>query len=427
MTTVQLLIVMLLILLTAFFVAAEFAVVKIRKSRVDALVEQNVKGAKHVQTVITNLDGYLAACQLGITVTALGIGWLGEPAVASLLHPVLGQFDLPKTVSATLSFIIAFSLITFLHVVLGELAPKSFSIQKTEKVSFFVAPLLIIFYKIMYPFIQILNGSARLLVRLFGLSPISENDDVHSEEELRLIMATSYERGEINAAEMNYVNKIFEFDEKVAKEVMVPRTEIICLYADQSKDENFEVLNHGKYTRYPVAGEDKDDIIGFVNIKDLFNGMMRGVKEDPKSFIRPIIHVVEHTPLNELFIEMQKERSHMAIVMDEYGGTAGLVTVEDILEEVFGEIRDEFDTDETPMIQKLDEETYLVDGKVLLSDLAESIDFLIAETDIDTIGGWILFEDNDAQVGDEFTQSGFKCTVAVVENHQIKQVKIEKI
>src|SRR5699024_250772 len=303
--------------------------------------------------------------------TALGIGWLGEPAVNQLLHPIFDQFNLSNTVASTLSVITAFSVITFLHVVLGELAPKSFSIQKTEAVSLLVSPVLILFDKIMYPFIWVLNGSARLLVRLLGLSPSSESEEAHSEEELRLILSNSYKSGEINASEMNYVNKVFELDERAAKEVMVPRTEMVCVFTDNTYEENFDIIKNGKYTRYPVADDDRDHIIGIINVKDLFNGMINQEEDNINDYFRSIIQVVENTPVNELLVRMQKQRSHMAIVVDEYGGTAGLVTVEDILEEIVGEIRDEFDNDESPMIQEIDEDTILLDGKVLIAEINE--------------------------------------------------------
>lgn len=417
-----------LILMTAFFVAAEFAIVRMRKSRVDYLVEQGTKGANAVKKVTENLDEYLAACQLGITVTALGIGWLGEPAVKQLLQPIFDQFSLSNTIASTLSFITAFSIITFFHVVLGELAPKSLSIQKTEVVSLLVSPVLILFDKIMYPFIWILNGSARLLVRLLGLSPSSESEEAHSEEELRLILSNSYKSGEINASEMNFVNKVFEFDERVAKEVMVPRTEMICVFTDNTYEENFDIIKKGKYTRYPVADDDKDHIIGFINIKDLFNSMINQEENNFHDYFRPIIHVVENTPVNELLVRMQKQRSHMAIVFDEYGGTAGLVTVEDILEEIVGEIRDEFDNDESPMIQEIDEDTILLDGKVLIAEINELLGTTIDEEKLDTIGGWILSEQvEQTKQGTMVKHDGYCFTVREIEGHQVKLVEAKRI
>src|SRR5690625_3501186 len=218
----------LLILLTAFFVAAEFAIVKVRSTRIDYLVESGDKRAIHAKKLTDNLDGYLSACQLGITVTALGLGWLGEPTVMRLLGPLFVQLGLNATVTSILSFAIAFFAITYLHVVIGELAPKIIAIQKAEAVTLSLAKPLIFFYKMMYPFIWLLNGSARQFIRLFGFTPAKDHEIAHSEEELRLILSESYKSGEINQSEMTYVNNVFEFDERLAKEIMVPRTEMFC-------------------------------------------------------------------------------------------------------------------------------------------------------------------------------------------------------
>ena len=218
-----------LIALTAFFVATEFAVVKVRMTRINQLVEEGKPGAKAAKKVVTHLDEYLSACQLGITVTALGLGWLGEPTVEKLLLPVFERFNVNPSVSHILSFIIAFALVTFLHVVVGELAPKTVAIQKAEAVTLLFARPIILFYKLMYPLIWTLNGSARVLVGFFGLKPASEHEVSHTEEELRMILSESYKSGEINQTELTYMNNIFEFDNRIAKEIMVPRTSIQSL------------------------------------------------------------------------------------------------------------------------------------------------------------------------------------------------------
>jgi CBS domain containing-hemolysin-like protein len=220
----NLFLVALLIFFTAFFVAVEFAVVKVRPTRIDQLVEEGNKKAVAAKKVISNLDGALSACQLGITLTSLGLGWLGEPTVEHLLHPAFVDLNLPETVSKTLSFLIAFGSITFLHVVLGELAPKTVAIQKAEAVSMALSRPLLWFTKVMYPFIWLLNGSARLFTKMLGFREVTEHEVAHSEEELRIILSESYKRGEINKSEYNYVNRVFKFDNRVAKEIMVPRT-----------------------------------------------------------------------------------------------------------------------------------------------------------------------------------------------------------
>ncbi|ENH96960.1 hypothetical protein J416_07772 [Gracilibacillus halophilus YIM-C55.5] len=426
MEIIQLSIVAILIILTAFFVASEFAIVKIRKSRLQTLVEQGKTGAKSADKVVNNLDGYLAACQLGITVTALGIGWLGEPAVAHLLHPVFNSIGLNEALVSTVSFIIAFLLITFLHVVLGELAPKSFSIQKTEAVTLLLSPLLVVFHKIMYPFIWVLNGAARIFVRMFGIRPASESGEVYSEDEVRSILSTSYKSGEINASEMRYVNNIFEFDERSAKEVMIPRTEMVCLYQSNEHETNIETLRMSTYTRYPVAKEDKDQIIGVVNTKEFFKHYLNEQETDLTKYIQPIIHVAEHTPVNEVLKTLQKQHSHMAIVIDEFGGTAGLITMEDIIEEVFGEIQDELDENERPMYRKINESTYILNGKLLLSDTNELLQINIVNDNIDTIGGWILDQNLEPNEGTTVEYNDYRFTIKDADGYRIKQIKAEK-
>lgn len=240
-----------LIILTAFFVATEFALVRIRGSQVSQLVIEGRKNALAVQKVSANLDGYLSACQLGITITALGIGALAEPAFEQMLLPAFDFFGVNEEFSHVIAFILAFFIATFLHVVVGELAPKTVAINIPEKISLFTAPLIIWFYKILYPLIWALNGSANLLVRVFGMKPASEHGGAHSEEEIRLILSESYENGKINKAEYGYVNRIFNFDELLAREIMVPRTDMVCLFTNQTLQENFSIIRKEQYTRFP--------------------------------------------------------------------------------------------------------------------------------------------------------------------------------
>lgn len=416
-----------LILLTAFFVAAEFAIVKVRATRIDHLIEAGNKKAINVRKLIDNLDAYLSACQLGITVTALGLGWLGEPTVEALLMPIFEKLELNAAVTSILTFGIAFFVITFLHVVIGELAPKTIAIQKAEAITLLLAQPLIGFYKVMYPFIWLLNGSARLFIRLFGFKPVKEHEVAHSEEELRLILSESYKSGEINQSEMTYVNNIFEFDERLAKEIMVPRTEMICFFKEQSFETNIDVIREGQYTRYPVAEADKDRIIGLVNLKEVFTVHFDDDKPvSIEAFIRPIIHVSEATPIKQLLLKMQKERIHMAVVNDEYGGTAGLVTVEDILEEIVGEIRDEFDANEKPMIKKLNNDTIVVDGKLHLEEINDLLGTHLEVEDVDTIGGWIFMKNLDTEKGTMIEHENYHFTVEEIDGYKIKEVKIEK-
>jgi len=380
-----------LIGLTGFFVATEFAIVKVRSSKIDQLVAEGKKGTVSAKKVITHLDEYLSACQLGITVTAMGLGVLGEPTVERLLSPVFMKFDLNESITHLLSFGIAFIVMTYLHVVVGELAPKTFSIQKAEAVTLLFSAPIIWFYKIMYPFIWILNGSARILVGMFGLKPASEHELAHSEEELRLLLAESYKSGAINQSELKYVNNIFEFDERLAKEIMIPRTEMITISEHDTIGAFLEIAAFEQYTRYPVTTDgDKDQIIGMVNIKEIlsdvaFDNTLRD--QLISHYVKPVIQVIESYSINKLLRKMQKERIHIAILLDEYGGTAGLITVEDILEEIVGEIHDEFDSDEVLDRQKIGERHYVFNGKVLVRDVNTLMETNIETDEVDTIGG----------------------------------------
>lgn len=416
-----------LILMTAFFVAIEFAIVKVRSSRIDYLIETGNKRAVDAKELIENLDGYLSACQLGITVTALGLGWLGEPTVMRLLSPLFDKLGINATIAPILSFALAFFTITYLHVVIGELAPKTIAIQKAETVTLILARPLILFYKVMYPFIWLLNGSARQFIRLFGFKPVKEHEIAHSEEELRLILSESYKSGEINQSEMTYVNKIFEFDERLAKEIMIPRTEMVCFYKEDSFDKNIDVVYEGQFTRYPVAEGDKDNIIGLINIKEIFTERFDNDKSiSIDKYIRPIIHVSGATPIKQLLAKMQKERIHMAIVNDEYGGTAGLVTIEDVLEEIVGEIRDEFDINESPLVEKKDNNTIVVSGKFQIEEINNLLGIDIDFNEIDTIGGWIFKENLDSTEGTIVEYDGYQFIVEEIDGYQIKTIKIIK-
>ncbi|CAN7481029.1 hemolysin family protein [Rossellomorea sp. LjRoot5] len=426
---INLLLIALLIGLTAFFVASEFAIVKVRGSRIDQLVSEGNQTAVAAKRVISHLDEYLSACQLGITITSLGLGWLGEPTIETLLHPAFEKFDLNPSISSIISFALAFSVITFLHVVIGELAPKTFAIQKAEKITLLFAKPLIWFYRIAYPFIWTLNSSARVFTGMFGLKPASEHEIAHSEEELRIILSDSYKSGEINSSEFKYVNKIFEFDERIAKEIMVPRTNIVTLSAESTIDEVLSVIKEERYTRYPVVDGDKDNILGVVNVKELLTTLVnhKSEHEDVTSFIKPVIRVIETIPIKALLLKLQKERSPMAVLLDEYGGTAGLVTVEDIIEEIVGEIRDEFDIDEIPEVQKIKEDHYIFDAVMLIEDVNDLLGISIEEEEVDTIGGWFLTQKYEVKPEDKIEEQGYCFKVKEIDGHHIQYLEVTKM
>ncbi|MBU8588476.1 hemolysin family protein [Priestia megaterium] len=428
MDIINLLLVAVLIGLTGFFVATEFAIVKVRSSKIDQLVAEGKKGAVSAKKVITHLDEYLSACQLGITVTAMGLGVLGEPTVERLLSPIFMKFDLNESITHLLSFGIAFIVMTYLHVVVGELAPKTFSIQKAEAVTLLFSAPIIWFYKIMYPFIWILNGSARILVGMFGLKPASEHELAHSEEELRLLLAESYKSGAINQSELKYVNNIFEFDERLAKEIMNPRTEMITISEHDTIGAFLEMAALEQYTRYPVTTDgDKDQIIGMVNIKEILSDVaFDGTLQDQliSHYVKPVIQVIESYSINKLLRKMQKERIHIAILLDEYGGTAGLVTVEDILEEIVGEIHDEFDSDEVLDRQKIGERHYVFNGKVLVRDVNTLMGMNIETDEVDTIGGWILSQKINVRLNEVLVYNDFEFTVRKLDGRNIQIIEV---
>ncbi|AEW55414.1 Magnesium and cobalt efflux protein CorC [Bacillus cereus F837/76] len=418
-----------LIALTAFFVAAEFAIVKVRSSRIDYLIAEGNNRATSVKTVITNLDEYLSACQLGITVTALGIGWFGKPALKQMFDTLFVNLNISTQLADIFAVILVFLFITFLHVVIGELAPKTFAIQKAEQVSLFVAKPLTFFYRMAFPFIWLLNGSARIITKLLGLKPPKGHDEVHSEEELRLLVSESYKNGEINQSEYKYVNKIFEFDDRIAKEIMVPRTEMHIISKEMPAEEALQKMSQEKYTRYPVVDGDKDHVIGFVNFKDIFTDFVqhKAVRNKKvEQYIRPIILVIDSIPIHDLFLKMQKQRTHIAILIDEYGGTSGLVTVEDILEEIVGDIQDEFDTDEQPEIQQVSETKTILEGKVLVSEVNTLLGLTIDDNGVDTIGGWILTKNIEIAEEDFIEIENYKFCVKELDGHYIKRLEVTK-
>ncbi|WP_042349700.1 hemolysin family protein [Bacillus massiliigorillae] len=428
MIIVNIALVAFLIICTSFFVITEFAIIKVRPTRIDQLIAEGNKKAISAKKVISSLDEYLSATQLGITIASLGLGWLGDPTIQALLAPLLNKLNIPESATHAISFVIALSLMTFLSVVLGELTPKTFAIHKAEAVTLRIAKPIIIFHKVMYPFIKILNSSANLIARSFGLKPASEGEMAHSEEELRIILTESYEKGQINQSEYKYVDRIFDFDNRIAKEIMVPRTEIISISIDDSWDDIFSKLQHERYTRYPVIDGDKDSIVGVVHLKDLISVAMESDRSSIQldDYIHPIISVIETIPINDLLIKMQKERNHMALLFDEYGGTAGIVTAEDIIEEIVGEIRDEFDIDEIPEIRKIAENHYIVDSKLLLEELNTVLSTDLEEEGIDTIGGWLLTKEYDLHLGDSIEDSGYIFTVNQMDGHHIQYIEIKK-
>ncbi|OMF61671.1 hemolysin family protein [Paenibacillus sp. FSL R5-0766] len=428
-TILNIALLIILIALTAFFVASEFAVVKIRTSRVDQLVAEGNKKAVLAKKVVSDLDYYLSACQLGITVTALGLGALGKPTVERLLYPVFNYLDVPASISSIASYAIAFILVTFLHVVVGEMAPKTLAIQFSEKLTLMLSPSLYWFGKVMYPFIWALNGASRVLLRGFGVKP-AKHDQAYSEDEIKIIMNQSYEGDENNKTKLSYLENVFVFDERDAKDIMVPRTELVTLDQDMTYDDIIPILDEHNYSRYPVIEDgDKDRIIGVVNVKKILPDMVAARSYQLREFVREIPFVSEVTSIQDAMIKMQQERVHMAVVVDEYGGTSGIITMEDILEELVGEIRDEFDDDEVADIQETGENQYLINGRVLLDELERQFGLSFeGNEEMDTVAGWIQYQKGvGVEKGDTVEHGDYVWTVVDTENYHIKQVLLERV
>ncbi|MCD8839640.1 hemolysin family protein [Staphylococcus arlettae] len=424
----NLIIFFLLIALTTVFVGSEFALVKVRATRIEQLASEGNGGAKVVKKMIEKLDYYLSACQLGITVTSLGLGWLGEPTFDKLLHPLFELMQLPEALTTTISFIVAFIIVTYLHVVLGELAPKTLAIQHTEKIALIYARPLYYFGVIMKPLIWLMNGSARVIIRMFGVDP-DANNDAMSEDEIKIIINNSYNGGEINQTELAYMQNIFSFDERHAKDIMVPRTQMVTLNEPFNLDELLETLKEHQFTRYPITEDgDKDHVKGFINVKELLTEYASGKAINASDFVHELPMISETTRISDALVRMQREHVHISLIIDEYGGTAGILTMEDILEEIVGEIRDEFDDDEVNDIVKKNDETYQINGRVLLDDLNEQFDIEFEDSeDIDTIGGWLQAHNTNLQQNDYVDTEYDRWIISEIENHQIISVilKIE--
>lgn len=381
-----------LVLVNGFFVTAEFALVKIRKTRLEELIHQGDKRAPLAMKVVSALDSYLGATQLGVTLASLGLGWLGEPAISSLLQPLFTAY-LPGSLwlQSSISIAAGFTIITFLHIVIGELVPKSIAIQHTEKMVLFIVWPLYIFQKVGSPIIGLFNRTAQAILNLIGVPPATESNIALSEEELRLIVSASTRGGVLDKMESELIDNVFDFADRLAREVMVPRQDMVCLFTDDSFEENMTVVRETSHTRYPLCVEDRDHVIGMVHLRDLMELDLEPDEEkDLKSIMREILVVPEGMSVAELLQIMKRKRTHLGVVIDEYGGTAGLVALEDVLEEIVGNIQDEHDEEEGIEIQRLPDGSYEFDGRVLLEEVAELLHIDLEEHEEDTIGGYMF-------------------------------------
>jgi len=422
----EILLILFLVFLNGFFVAAEFAMVKVRSTRIEQLVLEGNKRAKFAQGITDKLDAYLSATQLGITLASLGLGWVGEDTLHKLFAPWFQEMGLPDAATHTAAGIVSFVIITFLHIVFGELAPKSLAIQRSEGTVLWTSGPLIAFYKLMFPFIWALNGTANRILRLVGIRPASDAELAHNEEELRMLVTQSHESGVIDETERNLFDNIFDFTNRVAREIMVPRTDMSCLYVDRDFEANLAKAESEKHTRFPLCREDKDNIIGIVHIKDLYGVALGGNTETSlEAIARKPLTVPEAMPIKDVLRILQKNRSELAIVIDEYGGTAGIVTTEDILEELVGEIQDEFD-EERPFIE-VEGDVTSIDARMLIDEINEYFHLNIVSEDVDTIGGWVYAQFPSPYVGAKVAIDNYLFTIAEMDSLRVTRLSVSRL
>lgn len=379
-----------LVFLNGFFVAAEFALVKVRDTQLDTFIARGSKRAKVARRVLKNLDAALSACQLGITLASLGLGWAGEPVFSVLLAPLMDALQVGAEWRHKLAFLVGFSTITFLHITAGEQAPKWLAIQKPLPTMFFVASPLVWFQKISWPFIWVLNHFSQWLLRQAGLKPVSEMEYAHSEDELRLLISSARRGAIADSFGRNIVLNAFDLPHRMVREVMRPRLEIVGLDTDATIAECIEVAEKTRYSRFPLLENGNiDRALGVVHIKDLY--ALRKTASTGRDLLpvaRKVIYVPPTAKLEKLLNLLLEHRLHMALVVDEYGGTMGMVTLENILEELVGQIQDEFDQ-EKPMIRLVKDRVWEVDGRLPLHELAELAGEPLQAPGISTASGWV--------------------------------------
>jgi len=419
--------VVLLVLANGFFVSAEFALVSIRRTRVTELVSQGNRAASWVQKAVNNPDQFIAATQLGITLASLGLGWIGEPALSHLIEPVVNLFPaaVQSGISHSLSAALAFGVITFLHVVIGELAPKSIALQSPERVALIIARPTVWTEWIFKPAIWVLNGAGNGLLRLAGVKPATGLELVHSVDELKMLVTASAESGVVELDEEEMLHAVFDFGDTLVRQVMVPRTEVVAVPAEATLESLKEIAMQNPYTKMPVYRDNLDHVIGVVHLKDVLRAMYgkRAGAKTARDLMRETIFVPETARVGTLLKRFRARQQHLAIVLDEYGGTAGVVTLEDLLEEIVGEVSDPFDAD--PEIQAMSDGSSLIDGLTLIDEVNEHFGLNLANPDYDTLAGFVLGKlGRLAQVGDSVDVEGVTFRVEAIDGRRIARVSL---
>lgn len=417
-----------LVLLNGFFVATEFALVKVRATQLEPFAAKGNRRGRMALNLVRHLDAYLSACQLGITLASLGLGWIGEPVFAALLQPVFNWVGLEsEQVRHTLAIGVGFITITFLHIVVGEMAPKSLAIQLPLSTAMWVAYPMRIFHIAMYPFIWLLNQSSLRLLRLVGIEPASEGDHAYSEEELRLLILPTGRAGGA-AYGRNLALNALELRHRIARDVMRPRQEMTVLDTEASLTECVEVVEKTRYSRFPLCeAGDLDRMLGVVHIKDLYSLRSKAATGvDLVPVARKLIYVPETARLEKLLQLFLERKSHLAIVVDEYGGTLGLVALENILEELVGQIQDEFDQ-EKPLLTRSSDTAWEVSGALPLHDLEELVGITLPAEGVTTTSGWVTQQlGGFPKAGDTLTVGGFELRVEELEETRVARLRVSR-
>lgn len=424
--SVMLLVALLLVILNGVFVAAEFSFVKVRRTKLELLVEDGNKGAARALFGLKHLDAYLSVCQLGITLSSLGLGWLGEPAVSALLRSVFELLGITSpSLLAPLSVALGFTIITFLHVVFGELVPKSISIQKAEDTVLVLALPMRVFYILCYPIVVVMNGISNFFLHLGGMHTAGEKEQSHSAEELRMLILDSSREGQLDASEGRMLGNIFSFYKKMAKDVMVHRMDIATLDIDDGTNKAIELAKKSGHTRFPVYEGSRDNIVGFLHAKDLL--LLSGASS-VRAVVREPLYIYETAHLDRVLKQMQAKRQQFCVVVDEYGLWQGVLTMEDVVESIVGNIQDEFDNEE-PDVTRLPDGNYVVNADLSLDDLAAYITFSCHDKEINMykiLAAHIIDElGRIPSLGDAITLCGMRVSVAAMDRNRIRKVKIE--
>ena len=418
-----------LLLMNGFFVAAEISIVSVRRTRIEQLINEGNFSATLAMDAIKEVNKFIAAVQLGVTISSIGLGWVGEATLARFIEPMFNFLPGMLRIGAThsVSTTIAFVLITVLHVVIGELVPKSIALQYPEKTSLIIAWPMKFIFKVFAPAVFLLNGLGNGLLRLFHIPVQNTSPIAHSVEELDMIVNASYDEGVLNETEKDMLHNVFKFSDLQAKQVMIPRTDVVCIPSDITFEELTKLTTEAQYTRYPVYENTMDNVIGIIHIKDIYSLLQRKEQFEIKNILRPVMLVPETITMDKLVLEFKKSHGQIAIVVDEFGGTSGIISLEDVLEEIFGEVQDEFDEEEAD-IKKIGENTYAVNAMLRLDELAEYFEEEpIEDDDVDTIGGLVVkYLGRIAQVGDITLINDMTCKVQEIDGARVTKLIIEK-